>query len=283
MHATYKAVRNIGVLSAMFCLGCGSEAPQTQSGSAVAPPKSDVYTLDVVVNSPIAIVQYKDGTIDALFPNVDDHPYGYVKGLNDCGMEEGNGEDYSLDFSTSNSSTSIDPNNNMPTEVRVDNNTEHVNIDPLKHRYTKLSLPVPREIVPIHLDDEGLSVHKKGATPPAGHLYPTQIALRYTVAANTDISLVSGTSHGTCGVKVEHLDKEMIVAVGLGPAVNDDLQHTHAKKAFTAEVALLPDLDREIGYPKIVMEGKQRPRHRTSDCQAPMILVTNADSSRLKK
>ena len=61
--------------------------------------------------------------------------------------------------------------------------------------------------------------------------------------------------------------------------------HTHAKKAFKAELELLPDLKREIGYPNVAMQGMQLGRlHRTSDCQAPMILVANADpASSLKK
>jgi hypothetical protein len=71
----------------------------------------------------------------------------------------------------------------------------------------------------------------------------------------------------------------------MGPAVEDhdnDI-HKHAKLAFAAERDLLEGLDRDIDYIRVAdeaavgMDVKRKRRHRTSDCQAPILLVTNAD------
>jgi len=136
---------------------------------------------------------------------------------------------------------------------------------------------------PIHLDDEGLTIFKKGGSKPIDHLYPTLIALRYTVPADPGVSLKNSSM--SCPLEIEKLGKEMIVRVGMGPAVEDDDNdiHRHAKLAFTAERDLLQGLDRDIDYIKVADEAavgtdvKRKRKHRTSDCQAPILLVTNAD------
>jgi hypothetical protein len=92
-------------------------------------------------------------------------------------------------------------------------------------------------------------------------------------------------SSTSCPLQIEKLGKEMIVRVGMGPAVEDDDNdiHRHAKLAFTAERDLLEGLDRDIDYIKVADKGsvgmdvKRKRKHRTSDCQAPILLVTNAD------
>jgi hypothetical protein len=262
-----------------YCGACGSQAPPLQPSAANTPPKADVYTLDVVIFSPISIVQHKNGEIDLLMPNVDQHPYGSIKGMNDCGMDEGKGQDYRLDFSNTALPTSVDPQNTMPNEVKVDSNVETVRVDPFGARYGKVSLPAPREILPIHLDDEGLSIYTPGGLKPKGHLYPTQIALRYTVPVNTQVSLTNTISSvKVCSPQAAQLDKEMILSIGMGPGIDDD-HHTHAIKAFHAERDLFPPLSRDIYYPERnpTSEDKKERRHRTSDCQAPIVLVLNAD------
>ena len=276
------------VLSACFSLsslgGCGSQgSAPTASVSTPAEDKGG-YTLDVLIQSPLTIVQYKSGEIEALLPTVDQHTYGYVKALNDCGIREDTlDRDYHLNFSLTSSSTNIDPNHKIPDEVRIDNAKETVKIDPAKKRFGKVALPMPREIVPIHLDDEGLTIFKKGGSKPMDHLYPTLIALRYTVPANPGVSLKNSST--SCPLEIEKLGKEIIVRVGMGPAVedNDNDIHKHAKLAFAAERDLLPGLDRNIDYLKVADEGsvgmdvKRKRKHRTSDCQAPILLVTSAD------
>ena len=264
----------------MFFEACSSQAPTVQPSSASAPPKADVYTLDVVIFSPISIVQYKNGAIDVLMPNIDKHTYGTIKGMNDCGLAAGNKQDeYRLDFSYTTLPTSVDPQNAMPNEVKIDNNAEPVRVDPLGLRFGKVSLPAPREILPIHLDDEGLSIYTPGSPEPKGHLYPTQIALRYTVPADPQLSLTNTTSSTkVCPMlQAAQLDKEEILLIAMGPPVDDDT-HQHAITAFRAERDFLPPLKREIDYPmEALIPKKDDKRHRTSDCQAPIILVLNAD------
>lgn len=136
------------VVGLAYCAACGSQVPPAKPAAAQAPAKADVYTLDVVVFSPISIVQYESGEIDLVMPNVDQHPYGSIKGMNDCPMDEGKGQDYRLDFSSTTLPTSVDPQNTMPNEVKVDNNVEPVQVDPSRVRYGKVSLPAPREIAP---------------------------------------------------------------------------------------------------------------------------------------
>jgi hypothetical protein len=266
-------------LAFAFLWGCGSQSPSVPLVQAGKPAAND-YTLDLVVYSPIAIVQYKTGEIDLLFPNIDDHPFGFVKGLNDCPLEDGR-RNYRLDLKNTTSSTSVDPTHLMPDEVKIDNNTETVHIDPFNVRFLKISLPPPKEIRPIHVDDEGMSIYIPGQPAPKGHLYPTQIALRYTVPADPQVTLVdTQNSNSVCSNLLQpvQLDKELVLAVGMGPAV-DDQDHAHAQKAFRAERDFLPDLKREIDYPMAtpVKSREVKPRHRASDCQAPTLLVTNAD------
>src|SRR2546429_1959271 len=285
MKANSKLVCALGACLLLSNLGgCGSQGPgPTTSVSTTAQDKGG-YTLDVLIQSPLTIIQYKSGEIEALLPTVDEHTYGYVKALNDCGIREDTlDRDYHLNFSLTPSSTNIDPNHKIPDEVRIDNTKETVKIDPMKKRFGKVALPMPREIVPIHLDDEGLTIFKKGGAKPIDHLYPTLIALRYTVPADPGVSLKNSSM--SCPLEIEKLGKEMIVRVGMGPAVEDDDNdiRRHAKLACTAERDILQGLDRDIDYIKVAdeaavgMDVKRKRKHRTSDCQAPILLVTNAE------
>jgi hypothetical protein len=45
--------------------------------------------LDSIVQSPIAVVQYNDSDVDLRLPGIEQHPYGFVKGTNDCGRGAG--------------------------------------------------------------------------------------------------------------------------------------------------------------------------------------------------
>jgi hypothetical protein len=287
MKANHKLVCFLSACLSLSSLGgCGSQgSPPTTTVTTPAEDKGG-YTLDVLIQSPLAIVQYKSGEIEALLPTVDQHTYGYVKALNDCGISDNTpakDRDYQLSFTLTPSSTNIDPNHTIPDEVRIDNAKETVKIDPAKKRFAKIALPTPREIVPIHLDDEGLTIFKKGGSKPMDHQYPTLIALRYTVPADPVVSLKNSST--SCPLKMEKLGKEMLVRVGMGPAVEDSDNdiHKHAKLAFAAERDLLEGLDRDIDYiklqdePSVAMDVKHARRHRTSDCQAPILLVTNAD------
>jgi hypothetical protein len=285
MKTSSKLICALGACLSISNLGgCGSQGSGPTTSVNTTAQDKDVYTLDVLIQSPLTIIQYKSGEIEALLPTIDQHTYGYVKALNDCGIKEDTlDRDYRLSFALTPSSTNIDPNHKMPDEVRIDNTKEAVKIDPGKKRFGKIGLPMPREIVPIHLDDEGLTIFKKVGTKPMDHLYPTLIALRYTVSADPGVSLKNSST--SCPLQIEKLGKEMMIRVGMGPAVedNDNDIHKHAKLAFAAEVELLQGLDRDIDYIRktdkesVGMDVKRKRKHRTSDCQAPILLVTNAD------
>jgi hypothetical protein len=244
---------------------------------AATPSKlsADVPMLDVIVQSPIAIVQYKDGDVDLLLEDIDDHPYGFVKGTSDCGLEEGRGVDYRIDFTSNEASTDIDPDKMMPDEVKIDNGAEPVNIDLYKRRLSAIRLPRPRQIIPVHLDGEGLTVYKPGGPISVGHSYPTSIALRYAVPVNAPIAVERQDVNSPCPLAVRALGNERLIYVGMGPAVEDTPGHPHAVEAFHEERDLLSPLQREIHYPKN--------RLRASDCKAPIILVTGADKGQQKQ
>jgi hypothetical protein len=198
---------------------------------------------------------------------IEDHPYGFVKSLSDCELE-GPKVDSQISFSSNESSTDIDPDNVIPGEVRIDSGAEAVNIDPHGDRYAAVRLPRPGQILPIHLDDEGLAVYKPNGPMPSDHRYPTALALRYKVPQNVSVS-ITNPNGGKCDLKTSMLGNEILVYVGMGPAVEDEPGHRHAKAAFHSARDLLPPLKREIGY--------NRPFLRASDCKAPILLVLGSD------
>jgi hypothetical protein len=282
--------RLVLAVSLTLFVGCNSQTQGPQPTAPVNAPHADVYTLDVWISSPISIVQYKSGEIEVFLPNVAQHTYGYLKGLNDCPMDQGRGIDYRLDFSASKDATTIDANHQIPDEVRIDNNQEPISIDPHGRRFNKIWFPAPKEIIPIHFDDDGLAIYKKGAMVPSGHLYPTQVALRYIVSASPKISLSSTSPKvKACPLNVAQLGNEMTITMGMGPVPGLDLFHLHAKSAFRAEQALFPPLKREMTYVKTEINRSERVApserilHHASDCQAPMLLVINADPAQLSK
>jgi hypothetical protein len=217
--------------------------------------------------------------VDLLLPNIDRHPYGFVKGLNDCQLEEGKGVDYQVNFNSNATSTEVDPDKSFPDEVKVDNNQEAVNVDPQKRRLSAIRLSRPQQIVALHLDGEGAAVYKPGEKPPKDHLYPTLVALRYKVPLNAPVSVsIQSSGKVTCPeVTVRPLGNERILHIGMGPAVEDEPGHPHAKLAFGAESDLLPPLKRAIYYPLMGHLLRTGRRLRASDCKAPILLITGAN------
>ena len=275
MKTIRREIWVIGIAGLLF--GSAFVLHTTRSTYAATPDQSSAEApmLDIIVQSPIAVVQYKDGDVDLLLPGIEQHPYGFVKGTNDCPLEEGSGVDYQINFTSNEASTDIDPDKTMPDEVKIDNGVEVINVDPQKRRLSAIRLPRPQQIVPLHLDDEGLAIYKPGESPSVGHLYPTSVALRYAVPLNSPISVaIQNSPLPPCTLRVRALGNERLLYVGMGPAVEDKPGHPHAIQAFRSERDLLPPLKRDIHY--------ARSHLRASDCKAPIILIIGADKA-LKK
>jgi hypothetical protein len=269
---TFPLVRMI--LLVVVCVGSdpalsGAHVADSSQRTASAP-----YTLDVLVQGPVGIVQGKNG-VDIYVPEVEGHSYVYVKGLNDCDPALGPG-DYQIGVSP------IDPNQphtsidkNIPPELKIQYKPP-LDFDPAEIRFAKISLPTPWEIVEVHTDPATI-YDKKPMSGGTKKDYPTVMALRYQLTAEPKVA-VSGGSNTYCGgLELGFLDPEaksgeLILTIGVGPDVEDDDDHTHAKNAFRSLVALFPPLKKFADFPKRLRSNQLH----GSDCRAPMILLTDA-------
>jgi hypothetical protein len=140
------------------------------------------------------------------------------------------------------------------TILRVAGKAEQLASDPAAHRYLRVTLPLPEEIVPWNADPMWVS----NVTPIASDAEPVRLAvmvvLRYKYSASTKI-VFTGTEDGGAAINYVLQDlgvgQEHVISLVQGMLIPDEVDHPTAFASFDRMKALEPKLSRYIDFPDV--------------------------------
>jgi hypothetical protein len=283
-----RAIRlacSVGVSVCLVFAASAAQGPST-TGHTSTPGGGTNYTLDFILESPISIAVMTDGTVRALVPDVDPHSYLSLRGKDDCGLIPTTASpNYAVSAPASGTPTNF--GSSLSPGLTIDGSKiSQLQLDPANLRYMSLTLPQPSEIDAVHLDPA--TITPPGSTGASS--YQTAEALRYSYPspplAPITVS-VAGSATLVCQALTPlSLGNERIIRATVGPAAEDDVAHTHARRAFKAMVAMFPPISLTVSYPFELAMSSHAAAARNSpspvaatvhatDCLAPVIVVRN--------
>ena len=142
----------------------------------------------------------------------------------------------------------------------------------------RTSCALSRQLLPTHVDRIG----RRSALTSCRYYHREATPVWYQLTGMPSVAVSNSGGKPRCDnptLSLAYLDpqgtsREAVLTIGVGPEVEDDSDHTHARNAFRNLVALFPTLKKFVEFPKGgVVEDN---RLHGSDCRAPMILITDA-------
>lgn len=254
MH-TYRTrsrlLASILLLSASsWTASCGHEdKPATNISSKPLIAQADKKSLDLVFEGTWAFVVAADGSVTAYTPQIQaiGHSLPYIRAVDEQPLPQGQ---YSLKIDKYVPPGQTDYDSTAPYSEFKLSYAKPINTNGAE--YLSLHLPKPTSFVHTHLDLQQFQTTDPGdadATNPLS--YPTIMALRYDLS---DLTSVTFSCANNCikdySPQIPVLGNEQVVTLAVDPLKPDDGHHHHAKKAFRALIALFPEFNLWITFPK---------------------------------